>query len=161
MTEPKKLHRLIYASRMTSACRSRLDAELPAILASAIRGNAWRGITGVLIAHRGWFVQALEGDTGAVKATYRAISNDHRHTGSTILTEGPATQRAFGRWSMCARALGGVDAAIIGELDRRGAFDPSTYPEHTVMRLLLAVAEVHAGVFDSQQAPAAPRAKAG
>ena len=158
MTQPTPLHRLIYASQVSAQTRPKLESELPLILGASIRNNAWRGITGLLIAHKGWFLQALEGDSAAVTAIYRAILADPRHHDPVILARGPAELRSFGRWSMGARLLTGVDGAIIGALERRGSFDPSTYPEHTVMRLLHAVAQAHARSFDAQQPLARARA---
>ena len=160
MTQPAQIFRLIYASKMTSHTRARLDAELPQILAASLRNNSWRGITGLLVAYRGWFIQALEGEPMAVRAGHRAILSDPRHHDAVILAQGPAALRAFGRWSMATRLLNHQDAAVIGELDRRGPFEPGAYSEAVIMRLLHTVGAAHAATFDAQQTPVQMR-KAG
>lgn len=156
MTNPSRdarpLIRMVYASRATAECLADLDGQLRSILAAAILNNRPKAITGLLIAHRGWFLQALEGPASAVRTTFKAICNDSRHRDAVILGEGPITNRAFGSWSMCARQLSPTDALVLGELDRRPAFNPSEFPERVVMRLLTAVGDVHSHALSAQQA---------
>ena len=145
------LFRLVYASRATAACLADLTGNLDRILAAAIANNRPKDITGLLIAHRGWFLQALEGPMDAVHDLFRCICADPRHRDAILLAEGPTDQREFGQWSMCARQLSATDALILGELDRRSTFEPSDFPERTVMRLLRAVASVHGQSLTQQQ----------
>ena len=145
------LVRIVYASRATSSCVANLDDNLRQILAAAILNNRSKGITCLLIAHRGWFLQALEGPTDQVHALFKHICGDPRHCDAVILGEGVITARDFGLWSMCARQLSPTDALILGELDRRPAFEPADFPERTVMRLLRTVGEVHQPALTRQQ----------
>ena len=136
----------------TSLARLDLTADdLEAIHRSARESNALEGITGLLIAHRGWFLQALEGPAGEVHALFKHICTDRRHRDAILLGEGAVTVREFGLWSMCARQLSPTDAMILGELDRRPTFEPADFPEHAVMRLLRTVAEVHKLALTRQQ----------
>lgn len=148
-TQP--LVRVVYASRATSECLANLDKNLEQILASAISNNRLKGITGLLIAHRGWFLQALEGPTDEVHDLFKHICTDRRHRDAILLGEGAAAVREFGLWSMCARQLSPTDALILGELDRRPTFEPADFPEHAVMRLLRTVAGVHKVALTRQQ----------
>lgn len=146
------LHRTIYASRVTPAQLTNLDESLKDILRVAIRENAKHDITGLLIAHRGWFVQALEGPTGAVHEKFGLIVRDPRHRDVNILSEGPTEARLFGGWSMCARILSATDAEVLGVLDAKASFHPADMPERVVIRLLTTVAGIHARTLNEQHA---------
>jgi hypothetical protein len=154
MSKTPSLFRLVYASHMSGACLGDLDRELPAILSVAIPNNRALGVTGILIAHRGWFLQALEGEETTVRSLYGDICADPRHRSEIIIGQGDQVARRFGRWTMCARALSPRDAAVLGALDRKSTFDPATFPERAVLKLLEAVADVHAQSFNVQQAVA-------
>jgi hypothetical protein len=148
----RQLHRTIYASRVTPELQLDLDGTLRRILQVAVRENARQDITGLLIAHRGWFVQALEGPTAAVREKFGLIVRDPRHRDVIILAEGPTEARLFGAWSMCAAALSATDAAVLEVLDQKASFDPADMPERTVIRLLTAVAAIHARSLNDQYA---------
>lgn len=149
--ETQPLVRVVYASRATPECLANLDENIGQILVSAIRNNRLKGITGLLIAHRGWFLQALEGPTDDVHELFKHICTDPRHRDAILLGEGRVPVREFGLWSMCARQLSPTDALILGELDRRPTFEPADFPERAVMRLLRTVASVHARALTRQQ----------
>jgi len=149
--QAQPLFHIVYASRATPACLANLTENLEQILASAIRDNRAKGITGLLIAHRGWFLQALEGPADEVRALYDHICADPRHRETVILCEGAVQAREFGLWNMCARQLSPTDALILGELDRRPTFEPAAFPERAVMRLLRTVALVHEQTLTRQQ----------
>lgn len=80
----RTLHRLIYASRITIAPID-LNEEVGEIVRASIRRNREAAITGLLLAHAGCFVQALEGPAEAVLATYGRICEDPRHTGKSVV----------------------------------------------------------------------------
>jgi hypothetical protein len=147
------LIRVVYASRATALCVADLPRELEQILAAAILNNRPKKITGLLIAHRGWFLQALEGPDEVVHELFRHICTDPRHRDAIILAEGPIAARDFGLWSMCARQLSPTDAQILGALDQRPNFEPSDFPERVVMNLLKTVAAVHRQSLTEQQTP--------
>ena len=73
------LIRVVYASRATYQCVANLPLELEQILAAAILNNRPKKITGLLIAHRGWFLQVLEGPDEVVYELFRHICTDPRH----------------------------------------------------------------------------------
>jgi hypothetical protein len=147
----RRIHRLIYASRITDEAAADLDHVLREILIAAMNNNRAASITGLLIAHDGWFLQALEGPRPAVEETFARIERDSRHHSPTALTVGAASNRAFQRWSMCARSLSDVDSVILERLGLRGSFNPMNNPERWALQLLSTVAAVHERTLDAQQ----------
>src|SRR3990167_4193900 len=103
ISSSRTLHRLVYASRQCFAADMIADDEIDALIRASIRNNTDAALTGLLLVHDGWFVQALEGPAEAVMTTYQRILNDPRHTESRIVCAGPASVREFCDWNMCAR----------------------------------------------------------
>ena len=138
ISSSKTLHRLVYTSR------ERVDPGQEAqafadIVRASIRNNHEAAITGLLLSHKGFFIQALEGPAEAVLTTYGRICNDTRHTDSKVLSAGPVTSREFADWSMCARRITPADDAILHTLDQRTSFEPQKLSGRSAMRLLMAV----------------------
>lgn len=100
----RTLHRLIYSSRQEIAPAD-VDHEVGNIIRSSIRRNREASITGLLLVHEGWFLQALEGPAEAVMTTYGRIGDDPRHSGARVIHAGPTTTREFADWNMCARRM--------------------------------------------------------
>ncbi|WP_395673502.1 BLUF domain-containing protein [Phenylobacterium sp.] len=140
----RALHLLIYASRCKVPWGDQ-GPEVASILDASIRNNGQADVTGLLLVHDGWFVQALEGPMQAVLTTYGRISADPRHGDCRVLRAGPAQGRSFAEWHMCARALTSADGAILDTLAMRGAFEPHRLTGPQALRLLTAVR----GVQDS------------
>lgn len=144
------LHILLYASRATPKSLRRMEATTKEILAVSMRQNAARSITGLLIAHRGWWVQALEGSDAAVHERFGVIARDGRHRDVHVLAEGPTLARVFGAWSMCSKVLSETDVAVLEVLDLKPGLDPTEIPVRTVFNLLTTVAEVHRQTLNGQ-----------
>lgn len=138
VSSSRTLHRLIYSSRQTIPAAD-LDHEVGAIIRASIRNNRTSNVTGLLLVHQGYFIQALEGPAEAVMTTFRRILNDPRHEGTRILTAGPATAREFADWNMCARGMSAADDAILRTLAQREAFAPESFSGRSALRLLKAV----------------------
>ena len=149
------LYRLIYASRIAPVCQDDLKPALMDIVTRAIARNRAAGISALLIAHRGWFVQGLEGCKPAVEALFEKIATDPRHHHALPVMAGPADARLFEPWSMGARALMGGDEAVLAVLNPRAPFDPTRATERTILRLLTTVADVHWRTLGEQQTLAA------
>jgi len=143
--------RLIYASRATPTWAGDMDGVLSDILADAVPRNRARAITGLIITHAGWVVQGLEGPPDAVRATYAAILADERHRDLVVRMDGPASERLFPRWNLCARALSSADAVVVNDLAAGGQFDPVDATPHTLVRLLSIISKAHDHRFDAQQ----------
>jgi Sensors of blue-light using FAD len=109
---------------------SNTDADAPAgmldgILESSRRNNATHGVTGMLLALEGAFLQVLEGEPGAVEDTYRRIRTDPRHWDATTLIDQTVAARAFGQWSMGFQRLppGPADVADAFRISRAAVSD--------------------------------------
>jgi hypothetical protein len=73
------------------------------ILAISQENNARAGITGLLYADGRRFLQALEGEAGAVTRTFERIARDPRHRALVVLSRREVAVREFGRWAMAER----------------------------------------------------------
>ena len=98
---------LVYVS---SATRPFSGEDLRDLLETCRKTNAELGITGMLLYKDGNFMQALEGDEGAVRGLYEKIAADPRHGGEITLQEGFAEGRQFPDWSMGFRDLDSPEA---------------------------------------------------
>ena len=136
------LFRLFYRSRQTPEVARDLDSVVERIIGSAIRRNRPVGVTGLLLVVKGHFIQALEGKVDEVRTTFARISLDHRHSDLHIISQGPAEQRLFGEWNMCASSLAPSDKAILAVLDGKGDFNPQALTATSTQRLLVMVADI-------------------
>lgn len=139
ISHSRGLHRLIYASSQSFAPGMSPDEEIDALIRASIRNNRADSITGLLLVHAGYFIQALEGPAAAVMTTYRRILDDPRHSEPSIIFAGPAETREFADWNMCARRFSNADDAILDTLNQRAAFDPARLSPPSALRLLKAV----------------------
>ena len=137
----RTLHRLIYCSRQAFSAEQDADFEIEAIAASSTRNNKLRQLSGLLLVHEGWFVQALEGPAEQVISTYQFILEDKRHRKCRVMSAGPASERLFPEWTMCARRFSSVNDAVLDVLGRRASFSPDTLNGHLLVRVLEAVRE--------------------
>jgi hypothetical protein len=144
------LQRLIYASHLARGTEPELALMLQDVLVASLRNNLNHRVTGLLLAHDGWFLQALEGPPEGVRAIYERIVQDDRHTAPVLLDQAPIESRAFSRWIMCARVLAGRDTAIFGRLGLERGFDPVIQPTRPALPLLLAIAREHAETLSAQ-----------
>ncbi len=139
---PKGLNRLLYFSCFSAAFPRGEEAqaeEVDSIIRASIRNNRARAITGLLLVHQDWFMQALEGPGQAVLDTYQRILGDSRHQGAQVIAAGPAESRLFGDWNMCARRVSDIDDAILAGLRMKGDFDPGRLTAVSGLGLLTAV----------------------
>ena len=88
---------LTYISTATKAVTF---ADCPAILETSRRNNQAVGITGMLMFDGVRFLQALEGDALAIRATVDRIRGDQRHRSVIVLSEREIAAPEFGTWSM-------------------------------------------------------------
>jgi hypothetical protein len=106
-----KLHSLAYFSRnRIQGTPEQIEGEIRRILASARRNNRECRITGALLFSDGCFAQVLEGELGAVEATFESIQCDPRHSDVTVLHVHAIEHRSFGAWSM---AFGGIEGVSV------------------------------------------------
>lgn len=94
------MHRLIYVS---TASDGLVPEDIDAIVASSIRNNETRNITGVLIYNGLNFLQVLEGPRANVENIYSRIMMDTRHVSVTTVLSETAELRMFSGWHMAGR----------------------------------------------------------
>jgi FAD-dependent sensor of blue light len=136
------LHRLIYFSTFSTTFpteREQQDQEIANIVRASILNNSKLGLTGLLLAHQNWFLQALEGPEDRLMACYDVIVSDSRHVDPNLMGVGPIPKRNFYNWDMCSRRLSKANDAILKSLDVKGPFSPKTLNFENALKLLMAV----------------------
>jgi hypothetical protein len=137
----QQLFRLVYVSRAVLPVLAKFDQTVQDILAEAQPNNAHMGVTGLLLADRGWFIQALEGPRRNVSMIFAGIGRDQRHAQVELLDGGPAEERLFGRWSMCAHSLTPEAAPVLKTLALTPDFDPFQMDGRKALSLMQAIAQ--------------------
>ena len=138
------LFRLTYVSRAILTGPAQFEHITQAIVTSSQRNNAAVDVTGLLLAHRGCFLQALEGPRRNVSQIFSVIGRDLRHVQIEVLEGGVVDARLFGRWSMCAHTITPQAQPAIDALDFCGEFDPFELESGAAVRLLLALSNLPA-----------------
>jgi hypothetical protein len=93
----QQLIQLVYRSRSLI-----VGAEYEKLMATCLRNNPTRGITGVLISHSGWFLQVLEGSAANVNLLFKVIEEDPRHSDFLLLRFNAIAIRDCNDWSMAS-----------------------------------------------------------
>ena len=93
----QQLIQLVYRSRSLI-----VGAEYEKLMATCLRNNPKRDITGVLISHSGWFLQVLEGTAANVNSLFKVIEEDPRHSDFLLLRFNAIAIRDFNDWSMAS-----------------------------------------------------------
>lgn len=128
------LEQVVYESRATGRTDSLLN--MATILAQSQRNNARDGLTGVLAAHDGRFIQVLEGPGPDIDRLLQRLTDDPRHSDVTVVDRRPIESRSFGDWTMAnARFRADQTEALEAVLAARS-------PEATVAMLKEAIAEI-------------------
>jgi hypothetical protein len=135
------MFRLVYASRAVLPVLAKFDATVQDILKVSQANNARMGLTGLLIAHKGWFIQTLEGPRRNVSMVFGIIGRDLRHAQLEVMQGQAVEDRQFGRWSMCAHAIAPSADKILKTLDLTPDFDPFTLDADRMLRLMQAISK--------------------
>lgn len=99
---------IVYMSR--SAVPFDDDALAELLRESRLRNEAL-GVSGLLVAKGGRFMQLLEGPAWSVDDRFGAIARDPRHDGVKSLIREDIERRRFDGWSMAYRSLDESDVA--------------------------------------------------
>ena len=102
---------LVYAS---AARHSFTPKELTELLAKARTNNQALGVSGLLLYHRGSFLQVLEGEEPVVDALFEKIAKDPRHDRCIVIKRSTIASRRFADWNM---GFVEVSAAVAQKLD--------------------------------------------
>ena len=90
---------------VSTATTEMTDDDIATILTISRSNNTHLNVTGVLLYHRGRFIQVLEGPEEQVRAKFATISLDPRHRGIQIVVEKPIRERQFPEWTMGFRPI--------------------------------------------------------
>lgn len=129
------IYRVVYYSRNTMP-EQNMMAGFRDIHASAKKFNKANDLTGYLLFDKTWFVQIIEGDQKTVRACYRKIAKDPRHTGLVQLGVDEVLNRAFGDWSMGAMILTPDNHEILLRSGLNAPLDPLKLTMSRTIRLL-------------------------
>ena len=98
---------IVYASKATGNVD---DAQLEKILKTAVRNNAAKKVTGMLLYTKGSFLQVLEGEASVIEALITQIKADTRHRDVEVVVRTSIKEHEFKNWSMGYRRLNESDA---------------------------------------------------
>ena len=98
------MYRLIYKSKSVKPLNWDIVRD---ITSKSEKNNESCGVTGVLLASRTHFLQALEGPFEGVNGIFRRIARDERHSELSIISFSVIDARLFGGWGM--RGIGAFD----------------------------------------------------
>lgn len=133
------LWRLLYVSR----ARAGASRDVEDITVWSQTENECRGVTGVLAAWSGWYVQVLEGDRVEVDRIFSRIARDERHTDVALVSARACGTRRFAGWSMIAAEIDDADQEAVALLRADAATSPAVMSESALL-LLLELAEQRA-----------------
>jgi hypothetical protein len=152
ITSANDLHKVVYVSRATPEWHVGQAECVANIMATAPENNRKRDVTGALLACDNWYLQILEGRRIDVDAIMERIAADPTHCDIRRIASGPAGERMFSLWSMCAATLSPTDEAIVQVLQTSGKFDGRRLDADAAVKLLLAVGRLQAARSGGQQA---------
>ena len=98
---------------LSSARAGTGDAEIAAILDAARAANGRNGLTGMLAAGGGVYLQIVEGPAEAVESLLTRLRADARHENLRVLQDGEAATRNFPGRLMGLRVLAPEAAGLI------------------------------------------------
>lgn len=98
------MYRIIYKSRSVNPLNWDI---VRGITTASEANNEALGVTGILLASRTHYLQALEGNFEDVNAVFRRIVRDNRHTELSLVSFSVIDARLFGGWGM--RGIGAFD----------------------------------------------------
>jgi len=98
------MYRIIYKSRSVEPLNWEIVRSITSV---SEKSNEACGVTGVLLASRTHFLQALEGKFEDVNSVFRRIARDERHEELSLIGFSLIDARLFGSWGM--RGIGAFD----------------------------------------------------
>ena len=108
------LQRAIYVSDAAGAQGSTI-LSMALILGASDANNRRDHVTGMLIYHRGQFMQVIEGARVDIDRLMKRLRADVRHGNIRMLLDGPAHDRRFGTAPMTQVPVEGAVADILGD----------------------------------------------
>jgi Sensors of blue-light using FAD len=139
MTTP--LYRLVYFSRnCIKGTTAEVAAEIDAILQSARRNNATRGVTGALIFNAGIFAQVLEGTLHDIEQIFERIQCDERHGDVQVLAFAQVQDRGFPSWSMAFIGRSREHQCLFGHIGEATGYEARRMEGERIFEVMRALA---------------------
>ena len=91
------VYQIVYISAATIPFS---DDDLKELLVVSRANNSSLGVSGMLVFHKGSFIQVLEGEHSAVESVLEKIEKDDRHSKVVVLLKGETAERTFESWAM-------------------------------------------------------------
>ncbi len=104
------MKQLLYVSH---SHRELSENELLEILQQARTNNIANNISGILLYHKNYFIQLLEGEAEDIDELYAKISKDARHQKINLIGRYDTPKRSFPEWSMGFKELSSQDIARV------------------------------------------------
>lgn len=139
------LLRLTYISRTKDSLSSQ---QLDDILRTARLKNQERGITGVLVFNRDFFLQCIEGSRASINGLLNALVKDDRHYDLQIVQAVEVDERHWGEWSMNYVSANASNQMDFLRYSSGKQFNPYLMKMSSIEKLLATLTE--------DQAPAIP-----
>ncbi len=136
-----RLLRVLYASRWANVLGDDAEAALHRIVATSIGNNRLADITGLLVAHDGWFLQVLEGPEASVRPLMERIARDPRHRGVRVIAQEQCDARLFQDWDMAGARLSPEADPLLIELGQIARFDGYALDGKGALHLMVFAAE--------------------
>ena len=81
------------------------DSNLEALLANCRANNSSINVTGLLIYHKGHFIEYIGGEASQIDHLFEKIKKDPRQYELNELASGNVSKRRFENWSMAFRKI--------------------------------------------------------
>lgn len=128
---------IAYRSRSKLPPGDSTKRGLEEIVKAARLRNERNNLTGFLLADREWFVQILEGEERAVRATLARIERDPRHTDLMLIDQRELRARSFPEWSMSSTTRSAENEDIFRRHGIGGDFDPRALVAPSIVALAM------------------------
>jgi hypothetical protein len=112
------------------------EEALPEFLDANRRRNTERGITGIVVYHKGSFLQVLEGPGPVIDGLFDVIRQDPRHDAVTLLSRKSIKHREFGNAAMAFVDTTGKGHELDGFVDYESDLANLTLGDGQARRLL-------------------------
>lgn len=93
------MHLIVYMSEYLGNANS-IFSDVGDIITTSKAQNPKHGITGILLYHKGKFVQVIEGEEEELRSLMNNIEKDERHTNLRYLIDENISERGFEQWNM-------------------------------------------------------------
>ena len=124
---------MIYASKPSGVMNQKIIED---ILRVARSRNGTRGLTGLLVLDRNFFLQLIEGDRQHVNQLLCKLVADPRHTSFHMIGFKRIEQRSFPLWGMGFVAANALNKSVLLRHGASSSFNPYAMPEAGVRELL-------------------------